>query len=131
VGIVVIDSSAIMAIYLEEPDASIYISAILNDPTRLMSAATFVEVSAAALRRRLPDALAAIDTILARFHLVIVPFDREQGLIARDAYRRYGKGVHPTGLNLGDCFSYALSRQLNEPLLFKGNDFSQTDVLKA
>jgi len=128
---VVIDSSAILAIYLEEPDASIYVSAILNDTTRLMSASTFFEVSAAALRKRLPDPLAAIDTIISRFHLVIVPFDQEQALIARDAYRRYGKGVDPAGLNLGDCFSYALSKQLNEPLLFKGNDFSRSDVLRA
>jgi ribonuclease VapC len=128
---VVIDSSAIMAIYLNEPDASIFISAILNDPTRLLSAATFVEISAAALRRRTPDPIAAMDAIVSRFRLVVVPFDPEQALLARDAYRRFGKGIHPAGLNLGDCFSYALAKQSGEPLLFKGNDFNQTDILKA
>jgi ribonuclease VapC len=127
----VIDTSAIMAIYLEEPDASLYVSAILNDPTRFMSAPTFFELSSAALRKRLADPLTAIDAIVSRLKLIIVPFDREQSLIARDAYRRYGKGVDPLGLNLGDCFSYALSKQLNEPLLFKGDDFSRTDVLRA
>lgn len=120
-----------MAIYLNEPDASIFISAILNDPTRLLSAATFVEISAAALRRRTPDPIAAMDAIVSRFRLVVVPFDPEQALLARDAYRRFGKGIHPAGLNLGDCFSYALAKQSGEPLLFKGNDFNQTDILKA
>jgi ribonuclease VapC len=127
----VIDTSAIMAIYLEEPDDSIYVQAILNDATRLMSASTFFELSSAALRKRLPDPLTAIDAIMNRFRLMTVPFDREQALIARDAYRRFGKGVDPLGLNLGDCFAYALSKQLNEPLLFKGNDFSRTDVISA
>jgi ribonuclease VapC len=127
----VIDTSAIMAIYLTEPDDSIYVAAILADATRLMSASTFFELSSAALRKRLPDPLTAIDAIMNRFRVITVPFDREQALIARDAYRRYGKGVDPLGLNLGDCFSYALSKQLNEPLLFKGNDFRRTDVVSA
>ena len=106
-------------------------SAILDDTTRLMSAATFFETSATALRKRRRDPLTAIDAIIARLHLVMVPFDTEQAMLAREAYRRYGKGVDPLGLNLGDCFAYALSKQLNEPLLFKGNDFSRTDVRQA
>jgi ribonuclease VapC len=128
---VVIDSSAIAAIMFEEPDASVYISAILNDVTRLMSAATLVEISMVVMRLRAPDPMAALDTLLARLQVVVVPFDREQAMLARDAFRRFGKGRHNAGLNLGDCLAYALSKHTGEPLLFKGNDFGQTDVAVA
>lgn len=127
----VIDTSALVAILQEEPDASIYISAILNDGTRLISAATFAEFSIVTLYKRKFDPLAAVDALVARLRLQVVPVDHEQALLAREGYRRYGKGSHQAGLNLGDCFSYALAKQLGEPLLFKGNDFSQTDILRA
>jgi len=115
----------------EEPDASVYVSAILNDVTRLMSAATLVEISMVVMRLRAPDPIAALDALLARLQVVVVPFDHEQALLARDAFRRFGKGRHSAGLNYGDCLSYALSKQTREALLFKGNDFGQTDVLVA
>jgi ribonuclease VapC len=127
----VIDSSALMAIFLNEPDASIYASAIVNDLRRLISAATLAEVSIVAIRRRRPDPIAALDILTTRLRLVVIPVDHEQALLARDGFRRFGKGRHPAGLNFGDCFSYALAKQHGEPLLFKGNDFSQTDVLVA
>jgi ribonuclease VapC len=127
----VIDSSALMAIFLNEPDASIYASAILNDPIRLISAAILAEASIVAIRRRQPDPIAALDILTTRLRLVAIPVDHEQALLARDGFRRFGKGRHPAGLNFGDCFSYALAKQRGEPLLFKGNDFSQTDVLVA
>jgi ribonuclease VapC len=127
----VIDSSALMAIFLNEPDASIYASAILNDRIRLISAATLAEASIVAIRRRQPDPIAAFDILTTRLRLVVIPVDHEQALLARDGFRRFGKGRHPAGLNFGDCFSYALAKQRGEPLLFKGNDFSQTDVLVA
>ena len=127
----VIDSSALLAIFLEEPDASIYASAILNDRIRLISAATLAEASTVAIRRRQPDPIAALDILTTRLRLVVIPVDHEQALLARDGFRRFGKGRHPAGLNFGDCFSYALAKQRGEPLLFKGNDFSQTDVLVA
>jgi ribonuclease VapC len=127
----VIDSSALMAIFLNEPDASIYASAIVNDLRRLISAATLAEVSIVAIRRRRPDPIAALDILTTRLRLVVIPVDHEQALLARDGFRRFGKGRHPAGLNFGDCFSYALAKQRGEPLLFKGNDFSQTDVLVA
>jgi len=127
----VIDSSPIAAIMFEEPDASVYVSAILNDVTRLMSAATLVEISMVVMRLRAPDPIAALDALLARLQVVVVPFDHEQALLARDAFRRFGKGRHSAGLNYGDCLSYALSKQTREALLFKGNDFGQTDVLVA
>ncbi len=124
----VIDSSAILAIFLEESDASIYASAILNDVRRLVSAATLAEASIVAIRRREPDPIAALDILMTRLRLVVIPVDHEQALLARDGFRRFGKGRHPAGLNFGDCFSYALAKQRGEPLLFKGVDFSQTDV---
>jgi ribonuclease VapC len=127
----VIDSSPIAAILFEEPDASAYISAILNDVTRLMSAATLVELSIVAMRHGRPDPLAALDVLLARLQVVIIPLDREQALIAREAFRRFGKGRHKAGLNLGDCFSYALAKRTGEALLFKGNDFALTDIVAA
>ncbi len=127
----VIDSSALLAIFLEEPNASIYASAILNDRIRLISAATLAEASIVAIRRRQPDPIAALDILTTRLRLVVIPVDHEQALLARDGFRRFGKGRHPAGLNFGDCFSYALAKQRGEPLLFKGDDFSQTDVLVA
>ena len=127
----VIDSSPIVSIIFGEPDASAYTSAILNDVTRLMSAATLVKISMVVMRLRAPDPIAALDALLARLQVVIVPFDREQALLARDAFRRFGKGRHQAGLNYGDCLSYALSKQSGEALLFKGNDFSQTDITAA
>ena len=127
----VIDSSALMAIFLVEADAAIYASAILNDRIRLISAATLAEASIVAIRRRQPDPIAALDILTTRLRLVVIPVDHEQALLARDGFRRFGKGRHPAGLNFGDCFSYALAKQHGEPLLFKGNDFSQTDVLVA
>jgi ribonuclease VapC len=127
----VIDSSALMTIFLVEPDASMYTAAILNDRRRLISAATLVEASIVAMRRRQPNPIAALDTLTARLRLVVVAVDHEQALLARDGFRRFGKGRHPAGLNFGDCFSYALAKQLGEALLFKGDDFSQTDVVVA
>jgi ribonuclease VapC len=127
----VIDSSALLAIFLEEPDASVYVSAIVNDRRRLISAATLAEASIVAIRRREPDPIVALDTLTTRLRLVVIPVDHEQALLARDGFRRFGKGRHPAGLNFGDCFAYALAKQRGEPLLFKGNDFSQTDVAVA
>jgi ribonuclease VapC len=127
----VIDSSALLAIIFEEPDASIYASAILSSPTRIFSAASLVETSMVSLRLRVPDPLAVLDGLILRLEIVVIPVDREQALLAREAFRRFGKGRHKAGLNFGDCFSYALAKQTGEPLLYKGGDFSHTDVIGA
>jgi ribonuclease VapC len=127
----VIDSSAIAAIVLEEPDASMFISAVINDPTRLISAATLVEVSIVLMRRRTTDAILALDALLLQLKLVVIPVDQEQALLAREGFRRYRKGRDRAGLSFGDCFSYALAKQTGEPLLFKGNDFTETDIVAA
>lgn len=127
----IIDSSAVVSIVLEEPDASLYISAIVNDSTRMISAATLVETSIVLMRRRKADSLLALDTLMTRLRILVIPVDHEQAVLAREGFRRYGKGRDQAGLNFGDCFSYALAKQTGEPLLFKGNDFSQTDILSA
>jgi ribonuclease VapC len=128
---VIIDSSALIAIVLEEPDASIYYAAIANSPVRLLSAATLVEASLVLLRRRTIGATAALDSLISHLRIEIISVDYHQALLAREAFQRFGKGLHPAALNFGDCFSYALAKRTSEPLLYKGNDFSQTDILSA
>ncbi|HEY6414302.1 MAG TPA: type II toxin-antitoxin system VapC family toxin [Edaphobacter sp.] len=127
----VIDSSALVAIILEEPDASLYYAAIANSPVRLLSAAILVESSLVLLRRRTASATAALDSLIAHLRIEIISVDHRQALLAREAFQRFGKGRHKAGLNFGDCFSYALAKQTGEPLLFKGADFSKTDVTPA
>jgi ribonuclease VapC len=127
----VIDSSALLAIIFEEPDASIYLSAILNSDNCLVSAASLVETSMVSLRLRSPDPIALLDDLVNRTETIVAPVDHEQALLAREAFRRFGKGRHKAGLNFGDCFAYALAKQTGEPLLYKGSDFSLTDIVSA
>ena len=124
----VIDTSAIAAILFDEPDAAILEGKIADDPVRLMSAATFLE-AAIIVEARLGDAGGReFDLWLHRAEIEILGVDAEQADLARRAWRRFGRGRHPAGLNYGDCFSYALAATSNEPLLFKGVDFTKTDV---
>jgi ribonuclease VapC len=127
----VVDSSALMAILFEEADESEYYYAIANSTVRQLSAATFLEASMVMLRQTAGEGTAALDSLIDHLKIEIIPFDHRQALLAREAFRRFGKGRHPAGLNFGDCFSYALAKQTGEPLLFKGNDFRQTDVTPA
>ncbi len=127
----VIDSSALLAIILDEPDASIYASAILNSAGPKLSTVSFVEASMVSMSLRSPDPTALVDNLIDRFEIAIISVDQEQALLAREAFRRFGKGRHPAGLNFGDCFSYALAKHTCEPLLYKGYDFSQTDIPSA
>ncbi len=127
----VIDTSALVAVILEEPDASLYYSAMANSPVCLVSAASLVEASLVLVGRRTQGATALLDALLIQFEMEVVSFDQQQAQIAREAFRRFGKGCHPAGLNFGDCFSYALAKQTRQPLLFKGSDFSKTDILVA
>jgi ribonuclease VapC len=127
----VIDSSAIVAIAFDEPEATDFETRIADDPIRLMSAATVLE-AAMVIETRLGEAGGSeLDLWLHKAGIEIVPVDAEQADLARRAWRRFGKGRHPAGLNYGDCFSYALAVTRQEPLLFKGKDFSQTDVPAA
>jgi len=124
----VIDTSAMIAIALDEPEATPFEQLIANDPVRLISAATVLEV-AMVLETRLGEAAGReLDLWLLKAGIDMIAVDADQVDVARRAWRRFGKGRHPAGLNYGDCFSYALAFTRQEPLLFKGNDFSKTDI---
>jgi ribonuclease VapC len=125
----VIDSSAILAILLNEPEALEFQQKITQAEIRLISAATLFEASIVAEGRlgKTED----IDLWFKEANLLVQIVDEVQANLARDAWRRFGKGRHPAGLNFGDCFSYALAKSKGEKLLFKGSDFSQTDILAA
>jgi ribonuclease VapC len=124
----VIDTSAIIAIALNEPEAPSFEQFIADDPVRLISAATLLE-AAMVLETRLGDPGGSeLDLWLHKAGVEIVAVGAEHADKARRAWRRYGKGRHPASLNFGDCFSYALAALTDEPLLYKGNDFSQTDI---
>ncbi|MDI5929412.1 type II toxin-antitoxin system VapC family toxin [Rhizobium leguminosarum] len=127
----VIDTSAIVAIFFNEPDAQEYRERIADDPVRLISAATLLEASMVIEGRFGEAGGAEIDLWLHKAKVEVVAVSTEHADQARRAWRRFGKGRHPAALNYGDCFSYALAALSGEPLLFKGNDFSQTDVQAA
>ena len=127
----VIDSSAIVAIAFNEPEAAAFESRIADDPVRLISAATILEIAMVIETRLGEPGGSELDLWLHKAGVEIVAVDAEQADLARRAWRRFGKGRHPAGLNYGDCFSYALAATRQEPLLFKGNDFSQTDIERA
>jgi ribonuclease VapC len=124
----VLDTSAILAILQDEPERRKFNEAIEAAETRSLSTASFVECSMILESRYGADGVRDLDLFIAKAQLSLVPVDEEQADLARRAFRNYGKGRHPAGLNFGDCFSYALAQALNEPLLFKGNDFNQTDI---
>jgi ribonuclease VapC len=127
----VIDTSAMLAILLDEPERRAFVQAIERDPTRLMSVANFVECSLVLETRFGVEGLRDLDLFIARAQVTHVPVDVDQAFVARQAYRKFGKGRHAAALNFGDCFAYALSRTHAEPLLFKGADFALTDVEQA
>ena len=124
----ILDTSAIMAVLLNEPDGQRYRRAIVEAPTCRISAATVLETAIVAESRGGIRAGHEFDRLMDVARIEIVPVTREQARVARDAWRCFGKGNHPAGLNLGDCFAYALARTAGEPLLFKGEDFALTDI---
>jgi ribonuclease VapC len=124
----VIDTSALVAILNDEPERDAFANAIERDSSRLVSAVSVIEASLVLETRFGEDAVDDLDLLLAKTGARIVPFSIDDIGPVRAAYRKFGKGRHPAGLNFGDCFSYALSISTGEPLLFKGDDFSQTDV---
>jgi ribonuclease VapC len=128
---VIIDTSAVMAILLKEGDAPLYAQAIASADFCRMSAATFVELGIVADLQTRSTGGRLLDTFMRRSQIVIEPVTEEQAHIARQAYAEFGKGIHPASLNFGDCFAYALAKATGEPLLFKGEDFSKTDIASA
>lgn len=127
----VIDSSALLAILLQEPEAAALAAAIHNDPVRLISAATLLETAMVIEARRWPDGGRELDLLIYRMQAELVAFSPEQAEVAREAFRKFGKGRHPAGLNFGDCIAYALAQTAAQPLLFNGGAFSRTDVMAA
>ena len=127
----VIDSSAVLAILQNEPERRAFNEAIATADHCALSAASLVELSIVIEARFGSDGQADLDLFLSTAQISIVSLDREQAEMARAAFARYGKGRHRAGLNLGDCFSYALAQSLEQPLLFKGDDFSHTDLQPA
>jgi ribonuclease VapC len=126
---VIVDTSAVVAILRDEPDAALYLEALRFAGPRRMSAATYVELGIVIDAGRSPVASRRVDDLLAELAVRIEPVTASQARIAREAYQAFGKSSgHPAGLNFGDCFAYALARELDEPLLFKGDDFGQTDI---
>jgi ribonuclease VapC len=124
----VLDTSAILAILLNEPEASLFAELISKDSKRLLSAGTALELMIVIEAKKGEAGGRELDLLLHRAKIDIVPFDSEQVEIARGAWRHFGKSNHSASLNFGDCFAYALAKMSNEPLLFKGNDFGQTDI---
>jgi len=127
----IIDTSALMCILLGEPEAEDCARAIAADWKRLLSAFSALEAAIVIEAKKGDDGGRELDLLLCRTEIEIVPFEGKQFEVARQAWKNYGKGRHPAGLNIGDCCAYALSKVAGEPLLFKGEDFSQTDVLSV
>ena len=127
----ILDSSALVAILAGEPDAELYIQAISRAPRCRMSAGNYIEISIVVDSQFSAEVLRQCDALFRRVGVVIEPVTVEHAHLARQAFHDFGKGRHPAGLNFGDCFAYALAKHTGEPLLFKGNDFSQTDIVSA
>ncbi|SRR6266478_4375442 len=125
----IIDTSAIVAILRDEPEASACAKAIASTSSRRVSAVNYVEAAVVIDGSRNPVSSRRFDDLLREAQLVIEPVTEAQARIAREAYRDFGKGTgHRAGLNFGDCFAYALAKATGEPILFKGDDFKHTDV---
>ena len=127
----VIDTSALIAIFEDEPERSVFNRLIAGASSRRISTVNFVETSVVLETRRGRTAAHDLLVFIARAGIYIEPVTAEQAQLAVEAYRSYGKGRHQAGLNFGDVFSYALSAATEEPLLFNGDDFSLTDVKPA
>ena len=127
----VIDTSALIAILSAEPEAETFATAIATANIRLLSAASFLETAVVIESRHGSAGGDKLDELIQAAHIQIEPVTAEQAAAGRLAYRSYSKGRHPAGLNFGDCFAYALAKTTGKPLLFKGNDFNQTDIPTA
>ena len=127
----IVDTSAVLAILFDEPDADRYARAIAEAPRCRMSVAGYLEAAIVLESRAGPDAAHELDRLIERAAIELAPVTSDHAQAARRASRRFGKGNHPAGLNFGDCFAYALAEATGEPLLFKGGDFARTDVEAA
>ncbi len=124
----VVDSSVLIAILLKEPEAEYFVKQLINTNDIYISAVSIVESSMVIEYKRGEQGAKEYDELLKIIAPTIIAFDEQQAKLARIAWQEYGKGRHPAKLNFGDCCSYALTKYLNQPLLFKGDDFSKTDL---
>lgn len=131
VGTIVVDSSAILAILRDEQDRDLIQSRLDSSANSVCSMVTFVESFMVVTGRNVGTPPDDHHELLASLGISLVPLDAAQANAAAQAFLRFGKGRHPAKLNLGDCFSYALAKSLQAPLLYKGNDFDQTDIASA
>ncbi len=127
----ILDTSALVAILYREPERDRFIDLMNAADSCALSVANFVELSMVVENQLGAEAGRQVDVFLRRAGVVIEPVSVEQGQIARQAFLDYGKGRHSAALNFGDCFAYALARAKGEPLLFKGDDFTRTDIARA
>jgi ribonuclease VapC len=131
VQVVVVDTSALIALLLQESEAEQIAGVLSTAETIRIAAPNVLETTIVAIARRGEKGYAQLQIMLKRLDVEVVACDDVLVEIAIQAWQQYGKGRHPAGLNFGDCFSYALAKQLSTPLLFKGEDFSKTDLLSA
>ena len=127
----ILDSSALVAILFKEPEAERLAAMIRDADATAIAAPTLLETAIVAEGRTRPGMAEKLDALIAAAGAEIVPFTAQHAAIARDAWRRFGKGRHKAGLNLGDCFAYALAKERGQALLFKGDDFAATDIEPA
>jgi ribonuclease VapC len=127
----IVDTSAVLAILFAEPEAQRIADAIEDNPICRFPATCFLEATMTLLGRNGEDGLRDLDLFLAHSRMEIAPLTESQARLAREAFKRFGKGRHPAKLNFGDCISYALARETGEELLFKGTDFALTDIAVA
>ena len=127
----IIDTSALVAILEQKPEAERIARTLVATSERMLSAANLLEVGIVMQVRRGDDGARDLDLLLAKLKVEIIPFTARQTDIARKAFRHYGRGRHAAGLNFGDCFAYALAKDQSAALLFKGDDLAQTDVMVA
>ncbi|MBP0579686.1 type II toxin-antitoxin system VapC family toxin [Labrys sp. LIt4] len=124
----ILDTSAVVAILYREPEAAAYVRLIHDADICRISVATYVELSMVIENQLGSEGMRQAEAFFRRAGIVVEPVTIDQGELARQAFLDFGRGRHKAGLNFGDCFSYALAKAMGEPLLFKGNDFSQTDI---
>jgi ribonuclease VapC len=129
--VIAVDTSALLAILLDEPDKHTFRDILAEAPRKMVSAVSVLEAGIIITTRRGPKSLEALSELLERAEIEVVPFDSAQALLALDAFHAYGKGRHAAALNICDCAAYALAKGINVPLLYKGNDFAATDIAAA
>lgn len=127
----IVDTSALVAILFEEPEQDAFTTILSVTDDLRMTAPNWLELFLVLDGRTDGSAARKAEALRTKLEIRVVPFDADLALIARDAYRRYGRGNHPARLNFGDCMAYALAKSTDEALLFKGQDFTQTDVTPA